>query len=108
MIYWLVLFMNYFKTKISHFYIRKPNYAFIKFLIKNELTFEISPNIAVNHMKFVVKVGEYYTNKNIKKLYHSKRFTDNNFVYYENGFNKDFCSVFFFDKWRGIVKRQEL
>ena len=87
-------------------YIRKPNYAFIKFLIKNELAFEISPNIAVSHVKFVVKVGEYYSNKNIKKLYHSKRFIDNDFVYYANGFHMDFCSVFFFDKWNEIVKIQ--
>ena len=85
------------------FYIRKPNYSFMKFLLKHELAYEFAPNLVLSSIKLIVKAGEAYSNKFIKRLY--KKFSDKDFVYLSSVYHMDFCSVLFIDNSNIIGRR---
>ena len=90
------------------FYIRKPNYSFMKFLVKYGLAMELPSNIVASHIKFVVKGSERFTNKNIKKLYRRLTSQASEFAFFAAGFNMDLCSVFFSDKFGLVAKKDNI
>ena len=90
------------------FYIRRPNYSFIKFLLKHGLAIEVAPDIVASHIKFVVKGSERYSNRNIKKLYFKLNSRSEDFSFYAAGFNMKLCSIFFSDSFGMIAKKQNI
>lgn len=90
------------------FYIRRPNYSFIKFLLKHDLAFEVAPDIVVSHIKFVVKGCEKYSNKNIKKFYRKLNSRSVDFNFFAVGFSMKLCSIFFSDPSGMLAKKQNI
>ena len=88
-----------------NFYIRKPNYSFIKFLLKHNLAFEIAQDLVSTNIEMIVKVKEVYSNKFIKRLY--KKSNDGEFVFYTNAFHTGFCSVLSYDMSNIVGRRPE-
>lgn len=88
------------------FYIRKPNYSFIKFLLKYDLAFKVAPDIVVSHIKFVVRGNEKYLNKNIKKFYFKLNSQSSEFNFFAAGFHMRLCSVFFSDPFHMVAKKK--
>lgn len=86
------------------FYIRKPNYNFIKFLLKHNLAFEVAPDIVSSHIKFVFKGDETYSNKQIKRLYHKLNSDSEDLSYYSASFHMGLCSIFGVDPLTEIAK----
>ena len=95
---------DYLKDEKVVFYIRKPNKSFIKFLIKHGLAFEVAPDIAVSHIKFIAYGRETYSNKNIKKLYRRLNSKSKKVQYYSAGFHMELCSTFCVDPLTQICK----
>ena len=95
---------DYLENEKIRFYIRKPNKNFIKFMIKHGLAFEVAPDIAVSHIKFITYGRETYSNKKIKRLYRSLNEENENLQYYSAGFHMGLCSVFCLDPFATICK----
>ena len=90
------------------FYIRKPNYSFIKFLLKHGLALEITSDIVASHIKIVVRGSERYTNKNIKRLYRKLTEQSSELICYAKGFNMKLCSIFLSDHTGMIAKKDNI
>ena len=97
---------EFLKDDSFSFYIRRPNYSFIKFLLKHDLAFEVSNNLVSSSIKFVVRADEAYSNKFIKRIY-KKVLSQKDLTYYAAAYHMDFCSVFFFDHIAGISKKPQ-
>lgn len=86
------------------FYIRRPNYSFIKFLLKHGLALEVEPDIIFSHIKFIIKGEDIYSNKNIKRLYRKIDSDSKELIYYSAGFHIGLCSIFGVDPLTVIAK----
>jgi len=86
------------------FYVRRPNQAFINFLLKHDLALKVAPDIISSHIKFIIKGEEIYSNKNIKRLYRKPNSNSSELIYYMAGFHMGLCSSFGVDPLTEIVK----
>ncbi|WP_458454095.1 GNAT family N-acetyltransferase [Methanobrevibacter sp.] len=92
------------EDETQRFYIRKPNFNFIKFLLKYGYAFEVAPDIISSYIKFIIKGEETYSNKKIKRLYYKLNSNSKELVYYTAAFHMDYCSIFGVDPLTGIAK----
>ena len=56
-------------TPNANFYLRNPNKALIKVLLKTGMAGKISDNLVVSYIKFVVMIDTVYKNPKIKQFY---------------------------------------
>lgn len=96
--------LQLFLTANMEIYARKPNLEFIKFLLGNGLAIQLTDNIVVSYIKFVVKAGDSIITKKTNSIYQKIDNEYSDVIYYSNNFNTDICSVFHSDKFVLVAK----
>ena len=87
-------------------YLRKPNRAIIKVLIKNNLAYEIiDKNLVVSYINFFVEIEDAFKNEHLSRLFR-KSYVDR--LYATNLFDFYISSSLFIDPDKNFYKRDDI